>query len=121
MNPAQLEEMLKILQKVVFTVEHNARVRRRFDGLICLSNPAYDLYFERRDPAIEKDLGDDQEKWGYLLDCLLRYLDGSTTVLDISERHDLPFDELYAYLKRFEDKGLVRIDFEPLTRARPAR
>lgn len=121
MSSDRLEEMLRVLQQMVFTLEHNARPRRRFDGLICLSNPAYDLYVERRDPAVEKDLRNDQEKWGHLLDCLLRYFDGSMTLLDISERHDLPFDQVYAYVKRFADKELIDLAFEPLTRSRPAR
>lgn len=121
MDPAQLDEFLVVLQKVVETFEHNARAFRRFDGLICLSNPAYDLYMERKDPAIEKNLPQDSEKWGYLLDCLLRYFDGSMTILDIAEKHDLPFDRVLRYLRQFEEKGLIRLEFESVTRTAPKR
>ncbi|HEY0837670.1 MAG TPA: DUF4910 domain-containing protein [Azospirillum sp.] len=120
MQPAQLEELLEVLKRVVEVLEGNAVVERTFDGLICLSNPAYDLYFERRDPAIAKDLPDDQERWGYLLDCLLRYMDGTMTVLDIAEKHDLPFSRVLAYLRRFEEKGLAHLRFAPIERP-PAR
>jgi aminopeptidase-like protein len=121
MNPLQLEELLKVLQGVVEIVEGNARAVRTFDGLICLSNPAYDLYMERKDPAVHKDLPEDSEKWGYLLDCILRYFDGSMTVLDIAERHDLPFERVLQYVKRFEDKGLVKLEFTPIDRAPATR
>ncbi|HXX74270.1 MAG TPA: DUF4910 domain-containing protein [Nitrospiraceae bacterium] len=119
MNPLQLEELLDVLKRVVEVLEGNARMHRTFDGLICLSNPAYDLYMERKDPAIAKNLPDDSEKWGYLLDCILRYFDGSMTVLDIAEKHDLPFERVLAYVRRFEEKGLVRTEFVPMSRAMP--
>lgn len=121
MNINQLDEFLVVLQKVVGVLEGNARVYRTFDGLICLSNPMYDLYMERKDPAIAKDLPEDSEKWGYLLDCILRYFDGSMTILDIAEKHDLPFERVLAYVRRFQEKGLVRLEFEPITRIAPHR
>ncbi len=121
MDPAQLDEFLLVLQKVIETMERDARIRRKFDGLICLSNPQYDLYMERQDPSIEKDLPADSEKWGYLLDCLLRYFDGSMTILDIAEKHDLPFDRVHRYVERFAEKGLVDLEFDPVRRAPPKR
>jgi aminopeptidase-like protein len=121
MQPAQLEEMLTVLQKVVESLEGNARMQRRFDGLICLSNPMYDLYVERKDPAIEKNLPEDSEKWGALLDSLLRYFDGSVTLLEIAERHELPFERVARYVRAFEEKQLVRLTFEPIERKPPPR
>jgi aminopeptidase-like protein len=121
MNGEQLDEFLLVLQQVVGVLEGNARPYRTFDGLICLSNPAYDLYMERKDPAIEKNLPEDSEKWGYLLDCILRYFDGSMTILDIADKHDLPFERVLAYVRRFEEKGLVRLEFDPISRVAPKR
>lgn len=121
MIAGQLDEMLDTLKRVVFTLENDASIERRFDGLICLSNPEYGLYMERPDPTITKDLEADAEKWGHLLDCLFRYMDGTLTVLEIAERHDLPFERLHGYLKRFEAKGLVDMRFSPCARPRPRR
>jgi aminopeptidase-like protein len=109
MDLGQLEEMLDVLKRVVLLLEQDATMKRRFEGLICLSNPRYDLYMERPDPAMDKDLAGDSEKWGHLLDCLLRYFDGTTTVLDVAERHRLPFEPLRAYLERFAAKGLIEL------------
>jgi aminopeptidase-like protein len=121
MDPARLTEVLETLQRVVTTLEENAYVTRRFDGLVCLSNPQYGLYMERPDPAVVKDLDADAEKWGHLLDCLFRYMDGSMTVLDIAEKHDLPFDRLLRYLRRFEEKGLVTLRRAEIGRRIPER
>lgn len=116
MQPELLDEFLGVFRATVRILEQNARLHRQFDGLICLSNPEYNLYLERPDPAVVKNLHDDSEKWGHLLDCLFRYLDGSMTILDIAQKHDLPFDRLYHYLMRFRDKGLVRFEFAPIER-----
>lgn len=120
MQPAQLDELLLVLKKVVGVLENNVRMHRRFDGLICLSNPVHNLYMERSDPSIEKHLPEDSEKWGQLLDSLLRYFDGSMTVLDVAEKHDLPFERVLHYVRRFEEKGLVSTEFTPVTRV-PAK
>lgn len=120
MIPAQLDELLTVFKQAVMSLECNARVLRNFDGLVCLSNPRYDLYMEREDPAIAKDLPADSEKWGRLLDSLLRYFDGSVTILEIANKHDLPFERVHAYVRRFEAKGLVRLQFEEMSRV-PAR
>jgi len=121
MDPAQMDELLEVFKQAVLSLERNARAYRTFDGLVCLSNPQYDLYMEREDPAVTKDLPADSEKWGRLLDSLLRYFDGSMTLLDIANKHDLPFERVFAYIKRFEAKGLVRLEFEEMTREPPRR
>lgn len=121
MDADQLNEMLEVLKRVVFSLENDATIERNFDGLICLSNPKYDLYMERPDPSVTKDLNADAEKWGHLLDCLFRYMDGSMSVLEIAERHDLPFERLHSYLKRFEAKGLIQLRFSECVRQKPRR
>ncbi len=121
MIPAQLDEMLEVLKQVVFALENDATIQRSFDGLICLSNPQYDLYMERPDPTVTKDLEVDAEKWGHLLDCLFRYMEDDITILEIAERHDLPFARLHAYLRRFEEKGLVQLTFAECPRITPRR
>lgn len=116
MDEGQLTEFYQVFCRVIEILETNAVLYRQFNGLICLSNPRYNLYRERPDPAVVKDLAADSEKWGYLLDCLLRYLDGSITILEIAEKHDLPFDRLYQYLQKFAEKGLVRFKFQAIQR-----
>jgi aminopeptidase-like protein len=121
MDDAQLQETLEVLKRTVDALEQNATMERMFDGLICLSNPSYGLYMERPDPTVEKQLEADSEKWGYLVDCLPRYLDGGHSILDIALKHDLPFSRLRRYFERFEEKGLVRLQFAEIERAAPRR
>lgn len=118
LDGGRLEEMFRVLCDTVEIFESNEVPHRCFDGLICLSNPRYDLYAERPDPTVGKHCDAETERWGHLLDSLLRYFDGSMTVLDIAERHELPFGLLRAYLARFEEKGLLR--FEPALLSRSA-
>lgn len=112
----QLDEFYRIFVRAVEILERNARLYRTFDGLPCLSNPEFDLYWERPDPAVDKHLGDDADRWGYLADSLLRYFDGSMTILDIAEKHDVSFDRMYRYLRKFREKGLVKFRFAPVER-----
>jgi len=116
MDKAQLGEFYQMLQRVIRIIEDDCVLYRDFNGLICLSNPKYDLYLERFDPTIDKNLDAEAERWGHLLDYLLRYFDGTMSVLDIAEKHGLPFDRLHRYLCRFEEKGLLRMVFKPLKR-----
>ena len=121
MDADMIAEFVDVLKRVIFVAENNAVIYRHFDGLICLSHPDYELYFERHDPTIDKSLTNEDEKWGHLLDSLLRYFDGEMTVLDIAEKHDLPFDRLLRYIQRFEEKGLITMEFKPIERPRLSR
>jgi hypothetical protein len=76
---------------------------------------------ERPDPSVVKDLDADAEKWGHLLDCLFRYFDGRTTILEIAQKHDLPFDRLHRYYRSFEEKGLVYLQRSEIERSAPMR
>ena len=102
-----VERFYLILKQAVEILEKNRTYQRRFDGLPCLSHPDYNLYCERPDPAVNKGLPGDSEKWGGLLDSLMRYFNGRTSTLDIALRHDLSFHLLWDYLRKFEEKGLV--------------
>ena len=121
LDPAQLEVFAGVFRQAIEILETNCRLHRLFDGLVCLSNPDYGLYLERPDPAIDKGLAADSEKWGHLLDSLLRYFDGSMTILDIALRHDLPYPALRRYLRRFEHKGLIRMERAAIERTPPTR
>lgn len=121
MDVEQLDEMYRVLQHVVLTLERNAVMQRTFNGLIALSNPDYDLYVERYDPSKVQNLTDETEKWGQLQDSLLRYFDGTVSILDIAERHNLPFDRLHAYIRRFAEKGLVTLVPVGISRPAPLR
>jgi hypothetical protein len=76
----------------------------RFEGLLCLYNPKYNLHIERHHPAVKKLL-DESDSWGYSSDCILRYLDEKTNILEIARRHCLKHTAIHDYSKK-----LVRAD-----------
>jgi len=109
LDAGQLDAMFALFKGAIEVLEHDVRPVRRFDGLMCLSNPKYDLYFERPDPAIDKGLSADSERWGAFNDHVQRLLDGSMTAMEIALKHDLPFGAVRDYLAKCEAKGLVSL------------
>jgi aminopeptidase-like protein len=103
-----LEEAVSAVLGIVDILETNRAIKRNFKGLIALSNPKFDLYIAPgTDPSIPMDKTEDRKKWNYLMDCLPRYFDSKTTVLDIAEKHDIEYEVLLNYLRKFEAKGLI--------------
>jgi aminopeptidase-like protein len=106
----KLEESVDMLLDVLTILESNCRMKRNFNGLVALSNPKYDLYISPgTDPSIPSYSNVVNKKWNNLMDCLPRYFDKKTTVLEIAIKHDLPFHEVRRYIHKFEEKGLVKI------------
>lgn len=103
----KLRESAGVLMKIMDVIETNCRIERKFTGLIALSNPKYDLYFDTKDPSVRPEVSDEQLKWNYLMDCIIRYFDGKTTILDIALKHDMEYFAVLNYIKKFSEKGLV--------------
>lgn len=106
----KMMETFKALQKMVEVLEIDHSFKRKFKGLIALSNPKFNLYIERWDPTVDKKLKDMDFKLGRMQDHLPRYLNEKYTVFDIAEKFDVPFDFLVRYLSRFKEKGLVEFE-----------
>ena len=104
---SRLQEAVEAVLGILQILETNSTMHRKFVGLVALSNPEYNLYIDQADPSIRPTIPAEQRKWNYLMDCLPRYFDENMTILDIAERHELPYDKLYEYIRKFQDKGLV--------------
>ncbi len=112
-NEAMMEEAVKVVMDTLFIMENDAVMHKKFKGLVALSHPRYNLYKAFWDPS-ERDrqaITDKARRWNYLMDCLPRYFDGNTRIIEIAEKHQLSFREIYDYIKDFSDKGLV--DMQP--------
>lgn len=105
----RLEEAVDVVLGISRIFETDSRMKRHFKGLVALSNPKYDLYISTNDPSIRTAVPEEQLRWNYLMDCIVRYFDETLTILDISEKHDLDHSMVYAYIKKFEEKGLVSL------------
>jgi len=105
---SRLAEAADALTNILFILETNGPVERKFKGLVALGHPRYDLYMAPgTDPSVALPEIRDRRKWNRLMDCLPRYFDGRMTVLEMAERHGLSYPEVYRYVRRFEEKGLV--------------
>ncbi len=105
-----LEEATNAVLGYLEILETNAVMHRHFDGLVCLSNPKYDLYVSPGDPSINPMVPEEQHRWNYLMNCITRHFDGRTTILDIAEKYDQNYFNVLEYVRKFEEKGLVTIE-----------
>lgn len=110
MDEAKLEEAVSTVVDALCMLEAEMVTTACTKGLVCLSNPVHDLYKPMLDPSIpdRRTITDEQRRWNYLMDCLPRYFDQKTLVMDIAERHKLPFWLVYEYVKAWAEKGLVQ-------------
>jgi aminopeptidase-like protein len=108
-SESMLEESVQAVMDILQILETDSVLIRNFNGLIALSNPMYDLFFDSLDPAIKQSLPEEQELWVNLMTRLQRYMDGSISILDIAEQHGIAYETLYGYIKRYKDKGLVKL------------
>lgn len=109
MSRARLDEALAALKEIVEALEDDATMHRRFTGLIALSNPKYNLYWERPDPVVDKRLSDVALRFGPMQDHLPRYFDGRHTILDVARRFGIPFGLVRDYVRAFERKQLIEL------------
>lgn len=103
-----LEDGVQTIMGIVDILETNCTMRRKFEGLVALSNPKYDLYISPgTDPSIPIEKTEDRKKWNYLMDCIPRYFDEKTTIFDIAIKHDISYQQVHSYLRKFKEKELI--------------
>ena len=110
MVESRLDETVTALKNMVLALENDATMQRRFKGLVALSNPKYDLYWERPDPVVDKALSEADLRFGRMQDYLPRYFDGQHRILDVAQQFGVPFLALHKYLKAFEEKRLIDLN-----------
>ncbi|MFH1144934.1 MAG: DUF4910 domain-containing protein [Candidatus Eisenbacteria bacterium] len=107
--PRALSESLAIVQAGVAALESEPVLFKDFEGTLCLSNPAYDLYVDPGQLAFG-GVADDALRQG-IRRCmeLLPTLRGPEPIRELSVRFGLPAEVLMDYLRRWEEKRLVAI------------
>lgn len=109
MSDAALEEAARALEGTIAELEDAALVTRRFRGVPCLANPAYDLYVDPGEAVLGNRPGERAMRMRRLMD-LLPALSRPATVRELAAQVGLAEDEVHAYLARWEAKGLVELD-----------
>ncbi len=106
-------EAFSLLKRLVDNFEQDAIIERKFEGLIALSNPKYDLYVERPEPTVDKKLSEQQLLLGALQDKIVRYFDGQSSISELADKFSLTFESMRDYVHSFERKGLVSLKAVP--------
>ena len=107
----RLEDATVAALEICLALERNISLEACFKGLISLSNPKYDLYKAAPAPGLDGAEGYDiaLADWNLLMNCMPRYLDGKTTLLEVANKHNLPIAEVHAYAEEWVAKGLARV------------
>lgn len=107
----QLEKAVQVVVDAIDILDHNKLIVAEHKGLFCLSNPEYDLYQPIQDPSEpgRRAVGEVAKRWNHLMNCLPRYFDDDTHILEIAERHGFSFRQVYDYLKQFETAELISL------------
>ena len=107
-SEAKLEETVLCLEKIAFIMQENCRMQRKFKGLLALSHPRYNLYKPHWNPAEKTSLQrSDPNHWHFLMIDMFRDFDSNITMLEVAERHQLPFDEVHEYLTQLKQTGAI--------------
>ncbi len=107
-SPARLAESVDLILAAVELIEGNRTVQLNFEGVPCLSNPAYDLYIDTGQPALGTKTDDGMlRRKRRLMDSIPILLRNPVTIFDLAESFELPPREVHQYLLDWERRGLV--------------
>ena len=103
-----LDEAVDALMGAVDLLESSPLVIKMFEGNICLSNPQYDLYVDYGQIALGDTLSDHRRRMRALMD-FVPALHRPTSVKAISDHVGVPEEAALEYLRRWAEKGLIKL------------
>ena len=101
----KLNEALDVCKHVVNRLESEIYIRKRFSGLLCLSNPDYNLYVDPGQPAFGNT---DAVPLRRLMEHM-SLMDQGDFLGRLCDRFGLEQKDALEYLRRWEELGLVDI------------
>ncbi len=109
MDEERLQEAVKIAYKAIRIMDCDRSFCPGFKGLVCLSNPKYDLYKPMLDPSMpdRRTITDEQRRWNYFMDCVPRHIEDGMSIMEMSQKHQLGFWDIKEYLEEWREKGLI--------------
>ena len=107
-NDDALNESVEVILSLVDKLDASTLMRKKFQGVFGLSNPAYDLYIDPGQMAFGITVQDDLKSLRLLMD-LLPILPEEMFVGQIAEKVGLPPDKVLSYLHKWEQKGLLEL------------
>lgn len=106
---AALNESAEALLRAIDDLEQTPIVHKRFQGSICTSNPAYDLYVDPGQPALGSVNVDERTRKLRVLMERIPLLHRATPASEIAGRVGLDEETTLEYLREWEKKGLLEL------------
>ena len=106
---SSLDQAVAVLSRAIEALELTSVVIRKFRGNICLSNPKYDLYVDPGQIAFGDIPNDLRKRMRDLMD-LIPAIKRPVTTAGLADLVGLEEAVVTEYLKRWNEKDLLRID-----------
>jgi aminopeptidase-like protein len=107
-SESALNEAVDVLEKAIDIVECSPLVTKRFEGILCLSNPQYDLYIDPGQVVFGDGPDETRRRMRLLMDTIPT-ITRPVTIRQIAEMVELPIDVVAQYLEKWRAKGLIDI------------
>jgi aminopeptidase-like protein len=102
----RLDEAVNVLMGAIDRLEASPIIIKKFEGNVCLSNPAYDLYVDYGQVALGDTLSEQSRRMRHLMD-FIPALERPVSVKAVADQVGLPEGETLSYLRKWEAKGLI--------------
>lgn len=103
-----LNESIAIVLEAIERLDRSTLVRKKFQGVPALSNPIYDLYVDPGQRAFGISVPEEAKSLRFLMD-MIPIFPKNMFVEQMAEQVGMPADKVLAYLKKWEEKGLVEL------------
>lgn len=106
MNKKSLHESVEALIKTIETIDQSILMRKKFSGVLAVSNPCYNLYVDPGQMAFGVHVNEDQKKLRLLMD-ILPILPKNYFVDQIIDELQMPKEIALDYLNKWKAKQLI--------------
>lgn len=106
--PERLEEAVQVLQAAIATVEEPALVRKKCEGVVCLSHPDFNLYVDPGQPALSGRAPEELLRLRKLMD-RIPLLSGVTSLRRLAAECGVELQVALDYLRQWQERDLVEI------------
>ncbi|MFY0690134.1 MAG: DUF4910 domain-containing protein [Cyclobacteriaceae bacterium] len=102
-----LTESIQLLEDLLEGIEQTKFIEKKFDGIICLSNPEYDLYVDQGQRMEIKT--NELKELRRLMD-FIPLMDREYTIEEIKEQFNISHDTITNYLDKWKNSGLILLE-----------
>lgn len=103
-----LSESVDIILELIDRLDKSILMRKKFQGVLALSNPDYNLYVDSGQMAFGNVVPDELKSLRLLMD-LLPILPKEIFVEQIAEKVNLSSDKILDYLRKWQEKDLIQM------------